>query len=78
MYITIIYKYDTLKWLTGKSSPTREPVYAWFYAGGQLVMTGILAEQADAVMAAYMDWFVFEEPVYREEWVLLEGTRQND
>ena len=48
------------------------------HAGGQLVMTGILAEQAEAVMAAYMDGFVFAEPVYREEWVLLEGTRQND
>ena len=48
------------------------------HAGGQLVMTGILAEQAEAVMAAYMDGFVFTEPVYREEWVLLEGTRQND
>jgi len=38
-------------------------------------MTGILAEQAEAVMAAYVDWFVFAEPVYREEWVLLEGVK---
>ena len=48
------------------------------HAGGQLVMTGILAEQAEAVMAAYVDWFEFAEPVYRDEWVLLEGTRKND
>ena len=48
------------------------------HAGGQLIMTGILAEQAEAVMAAYADRFVFAEPMYREEWVLLEGTRQND
>ena len=48
------------------------------HVGGQLVMTGILAEQAEAVMAAYVDWFVFAEPVYREEWVLMEGTRQDD
>ena len=46
------------------------------HAGGQLVMTGILAEQAEAVMAAYVDWFVFAAPVYREEWVLLEGLKQ--
>ena len=47
------------------------------HAGGRLVMTGILAEQAEAVMAAYADGFVFAEPVYRDEWVLLEGVRQN-
>ena len=46
-------------------------------AGGRLVLTGILAEQAEAVMAAYLDWFVFAVPVYREEWVLLEGLRQH-
>jgi ribosomal protein L11 methyltransferase len=45
------------------------------HAGGHLVMTGILAEQAEAVMAAYVDWFVFAEPVCREEWVLLEGVK---
>lgn len=45
------------------------------HVGGQLVMTGILAEQAEAVMAAYVDWFEFAEPVYREEWVLLEGLK---
>ena len=43
-------------------------------SGGKLVMTGILAEQAEAVMAAYMDWFEFAVPMCREEWVLLEGT----
>jgi ribosomal protein L11 methyltransferase len=42
---------------------------------GKLVMTGILAEQAEVVMAAYMDWFVFAEPLYGDEWVLLEGLR---
>ena len=45
-------------------------------AGGQIVMTGILAEQAEAVMAAYREWFVFELPMHREEWVLLEGMKQ--
>ena len=42
---------------------------------GRLILTGILAEQAGAVMAAYVDWFVFAAPVYREEWVLLEGLK---
>jgi ribosomal protein L11 methyltransferase len=46
------------------------------HGGGKLVMTGILAEQAEVVMAAYMDWFVFAEPLYGDEWVLLEGLRR--
>ena len=44
--------------------------------GGRIVMTGILAEQADGVMAAYRGWFDFEAPVRREEWVLLEGVKK--
>ena len=46
------------------------------YTGGRLVLTGILVEQAEAVMAAYVDWFVFATPVCREEWVLLEGLKR--
>ena len=45
------------------------------HTGGQIVLTGILAEQAEAVMAAYRDGFVFVVPVYCEEWVLLEGLK---
>jgi ribosomal protein L11 methyltransferase len=43
--------------------------------GGCIVMTGILAEQAEAVMTAYHCSFVFDEPVRRDEWVLLVGRR---
>ena len=46
--------------------------------GGRIVMTGILAEQADGVMAAYEGWFEFEAPVQREEWVLLEGVKKSE
>ena len=46
------------------------------HAGGRLVMTGVLAEQAEDVMAAYVEWFVFSQPQYRDEWVLLEGCRR--
>jgi len=47
------------------------------HTNGQLVMTGILAEQAEAVMAVYREWFEFEEPVYCDEWVLLEGLKRH-
>ncbi len=44
--------------------------------GGQLVLSGILAEQADAVSNAYRDWVSFEPPVVLEGWALLTGARR--
>ena len=45
-------------------------------AGGQLVLSGILAEQADDVMAVYRDWFAFGLPEVDEGWVRLAGVKQ--
>ena len=44
--------------------------------GGQVVLTGILSEQAAAVQAAYQPAFDFGPPTRDEEWVLLAGTRR--
>jgi ribosomal protein L11 methyltransferase len=44
--------------------------------GGHLVLSGILAEQADDVMTVYRDWFVFEPPAIDEGWVRLAGVKQ--
>jgi len=45
-------------------------------AGGKLVLSGILAEQADEVMTVYRDWFVFGPPAIDEGWVRLAGVKQ--
>jgi ribosomal protein L11 methyltransferase len=45
-------------------------------AGGHLIMTGILAEQAEAVMSAYRGAVEFTPPVLRDEWVLLTGRKR--
>jgi ribosomal protein L11 methyltransferase len=45
-------------------------------AGGRLVLSGILAEQADEVMAVYRDWFAFDPAVVDEGWVRLAGTKK--
>lgn len=45
-------------------------------AGGQLVLSGILAEQAEDVMAVYRNWFVFDPPAFDEGWVRLAGIKQ--
>ena len=44
--------------------------------GGRLVMSGILAEQAEDVMAVYRTWFDFEPPEMDEGWVRLAGRKQ--
>lgn len=44
--------------------------------GGHLVMSGILAEQADEVMAVYRDWFVFAPPAVDAGWVRLAGVKR--
>ncbi|MHB1094128.1 50S ribosomal protein L11 methyltransferase [Thiobacillus sp.] len=44
--------------------------------GGHLVMSGILAEQADEVMAVYRDWFAFAPPAVDEGWVRLAGVKK--
>jgi ribosomal protein L11 methyltransferase len=43
---------------------------------GRIVMTGILAEQAEDVMSAYRDAIKFADPVVREEWVQLAGRKR--
>ena len=44
--------------------------------GGQLVLSGILAEQADDVMAVYRQWISFAPPEIDEGWVRLSGIKQ--
>lgn len=44
--------------------------------GGRLALSGILPEQAAKVLTAYQPWFEMEEPVVRDQWARLSGTRR--
>jgi ribosomal protein L11 methyltransferase len=44
--------------------------------GGQLVLSGLLADQVADVMHAYQPAFTFAQPRLREEWALLHGVNQ--
>ena len=44
--------------------------------GGTILLTGILEDQAKAVMSSYAAWIEFDPPHRRDEWVLLTGTRR--
>lgn len=43
--------------------------------GGQIVLSGILVEQAEQVAACYTPWFEMEAPATQDEWVRLSGRR---
>ncbi len=43
--------------------------------GGRIVLSGILSEQAEEVMAIYAQWFDLEPPVKEEGWARLCGVK---
>jgi ribosomal protein L11 methyltransferase len=44
--------------------------------GGKIVLSGILNEQFESIIDAYMPWFAMQPPVFKEEWCSLTGVRQ--
>ncbi|MCD4500604.1 50S ribosomal protein L11 methyltransferase [Chromobacterium vaccinii] len=44
--------------------------------GGRIVLSGILAEQAEELSAIYSQWFEMDPPVFDEGWTRLTGTRR--
>ncbi len=44
--------------------------------GGKICLSGILVDQAQAVMDAYQPWFDFDPVAQQEEWVRLTGTKR--
>jgi len=42
---------------------------------GDLVLSGLLSTQAEECLEAYQSWFNMDEPVFKQEWSLLHGTR---
>ncbi len=44
--------------------------------GGRIVLSGILAEQAEEVMRIYAQWFDFEQPTIEDGWCCLSGVKR--
>jgi ribosomal protein L11 methyltransferase len=44
-------------------------------AGGDIILSGILKEQADAVLDSYREFFKMDAPEFEEDWVLLHGVK---
>lgn len=45
-------------------------------SGGKIALSGILAEQADDVMAIYAEWFDMAAPIFMDNWTLLSGIKR--
>lgn len=44
--------------------------------GGDIILSGILREQADTVLTAYNDFFSMDKPEFEEDWTLLHGVKK--
>jgi ribosomal protein L11 methyltransferase len=44
--------------------------------GGRIVLSGILAEQAQEISARYAEWFDMAAPVFDEGWTCLSGVKR--
>jgi ribosomal protein L11 methyltransferase len=44
--------------------------------GGNIILSGILREQADTVVAAYDSFFDMDTPEFEEDWTLLHGVKK--
>lgn len=44
--------------------------------GGYLLLSGILSEQTEQVMQAYLDDFIFSAPVIRDNWACLHAVKK--
>lgn len=44
--------------------------------GGRIALSGILAEQAEEVRAAYLNWFAMDGTEHEEGWTMLSGVKK--
>jgi ribosomal protein L11 methyltransferase len=45
-------------------------------SGGQIILSGILEEQAQDVMTIYQQWFDLNTPVFEDGWSCLSGYKR--
>jgi len=53
-----------------------EQICALVVSGGQLVLSGILYEQAESVINAYQEQIIFKPLVQQEDWIRLDGVKR--
>jgi ribosomal protein L11 methyltransferase len=53
-----------------------EQICALLVSGGQLVLSGILREQAESVISAYQQNINFNPLIQQEDWIRLDGVKR--
>lgn len=61
--------------LAGPLVALGEEIAALTRSGGKLALSGLLAEQADEVIAHYSQWFKMNAPQHQDEWIILSGIK---
>ena len=64
--------------LAGPLVELSEMLASHVQAGGKIVLSGILAEQADKISHAYQRWFHIDEIKQQGEWIRVVGTKKNN
>ena len=44
--------------------------------GGNIALSGVLEEQAEALIARYSEWFTMGVPTQKDAWILLTGIKK--
>lgn len=61
--------------LAGPLVTLGEQIAALTRSGGKLALSGLLAEQADEVIAHYSQWFKMNAPEQQGDWIILSGIK---
>ncbi len=64
--------------LAGPLMQSADAIAGMQEAGGRIALAGVLAEQAEDVIAAYERWYHLEVGSERDEWIRIEGMRRDD
>ncbi|MGR8979073.1 MAG: 50S ribosomal protein L11 methyltransferase [Gammaproteobacteria bacterium] len=54
----------------------KDTICSLLVSGGQLVLSGILSDQAESVIDAYRSRIEFDQPVQQEDWIRLAGIKR--
>jgi len=62
--------------LAGPLTELAETISGHVKPGGRLALSGLLSNQADAIVETYSQWFDLEPVAQKEDWIRVTGTRR--